>query len=100
MAIMNPEHTIMWPETWEELLHYLTQLHPDAKHLKFCVFMTQLGVKHVYNQLSYQALIPAEKIYNGNIRVFSVFLWQVILPQDKTLYLSSHLHLTELSQVP
>jgi hypothetical protein len=96
MGIMNPEHTIIWPSTWQELIDYLSQMHPEARHIQYCIFLTALGEKRIYNEASYAAMIPALKIYDGNIHVYSVFLWQVILPNQETLWLSTHLDLKVL----
>jgi hypothetical protein len=93
MSIMNPEHAIVWPETFESLMDYLIQLHPESKSIQYMIFMTALGEKRVYNQDSYQAMVPALRIYDGNIHVFSVMLWRVVLPGGKTINYSSHVEL-------
>lgn len=96
IAIQNPEHTIQWPPTFADLIDYLSQIHPEARQIKFCYFLTALGEKRVYNEATYAAMIPAYKIYDGNIQVFSVFLWRVSPP----IYFSSHVHLLELTSPP
>ena len=98
MSIMNPEHVIVWPETFQDLIYYLTLLHPESKHVEFLIFMTALGEKRVYNQDTYQALVPSLRIYDGNIHVFSVMLWRAILPQGKTINYSSIIQLPLLPQ--
>ncbi len=96
MAVMNPEHTITWPDTWQDLVDYLQQLHPNSRHIEYCIFMTALGEKRVYNESTYAAIVPAVRVYDGNIQVYSCYLWRTILHHDYESFpnYSSHLHLT------
>ncbi len=93
MAIMHPEHTIQWPDTWQDLLDYLQQLHPESRHIEYCIFDTALGPKRVYNETTYSALVPAVRVYDGNIRVYSINLRQAIIYQNHFVNYSKHVHL-------
>ena len=104
--IMNNEHCIVWPETWSDLLRHISSLAPqiikDPNHIKYIEFITSLQGKRVYDELSFQALVPVIQTKPGGITIYTVFLFNICYHDPKEsckhdIFLSHHLHLKPMS---